>query len=148
MSCDYAVWFTPNRLTSSEAVKLYHRLLQGDVSGATFHPGISALYSDLTSMHPEVDAVAEQELEACPWSATFDRSDGHIVVCAAWAKADYIGELMKRLAFQHDLAFFDPQSERVMYRDGDDVTTRPWWKFWSTSSPQPVSSGSALTKGS
>ncbi len=132
MSCDYSVWHTNSRLNSVEAQALYLRLCEGDVSGIVPHPSIDAFYDELTARHPEIDDVPEDRLEdtdLCPWSIAFDRSDGHLIMCCAWSKAVYVGNLLLQLASKHGLALYDPQSERIFYSSASQVA-KPWWKFW------------------
>ena len=132
MSCDYSVWHTTSRLSSAEAGQLHVRLCEGDASGVAPHPAIDAFYKELTAQHPEIDDVPEDQADntdLCPWSVAFDRSEGHITMCCAWSKADYVRDLVSRLAAKHGLAFYDPQSERVVY-PGDPEPRKPWWKFW------------------
>jgi hypothetical protein len=96
-------------------------------------PAIQAFYDELTAQHPEIDDIPEDQLEdkdLCPWSIAFDKSDGHIIMCCIWPKADYVGELVARLAAKHGLAFYDPQSERVVYPGAESLPPNPWWKFW------------------
>ena len=71
----------------------------------------------------------KSDTNLCPWSVAFDRSDGHIIMCCVWSKADYVGELVKDMAAKHGLAFYDPQSDRLMYA-GENATPKPWWKLW------------------
>jgi hypothetical protein len=132
MSCDYSVWHTSTRLNAAQAGQLHLQLCEGDTSGVVPHPGIDAFYRELTAQHPEIDDVPEERIDdkdMCPWSAAFDRSEGHIIMCCIWPKADYVGDLVGRLAAKHGLAFYDPQSERIVY-PGETRVAKPWWKFW------------------
>ena len=132
MSCDYAVWHTKQRLSAEQAGELHQRLCEGDTSGVVAHAGIGRFHAELTALHPELDDCPEEKLddkEFCPWSVAFDRSEGHVIVCCVWPRADAVGELVQRLAVKHGLAFYDPQSERISY-PGDPVRAKPWWKFW------------------
>jgi hypothetical protein len=132
MSCDYSVWHTSARLSAVEAGKLHVSLCEGDTSGVLPHPGIDAFYKELTARHPEIDDVPEDQVDntdLCPWSVAFDRSEGHIIMCCVWSKADYVGQLVSGLAAKHGLAFYDPQSEKVVY-PGAPLESKPWWKLW------------------
>jgi hypothetical protein len=132
MSCDYGVWNTAERLSPKEAGALYSRLCEGDASGVVGHPGVAAFYAELTELHPEIDDVPEEQVDdtdLCPWSIAFDRSEGHIIMCCVWSKADEVGLLVSRLAAKHGLAFFDPQSGTLVYPD-IERERKPWWKLW------------------
>jgi hypothetical protein len=50
-------------------------------------------------------------------------------MCCVWPKADYVKDLVSRLATKHGLAFYDPQSETIAY-PGDGPASKPRWKFW------------------
>lgn len=133
MSCDYAVWHTPVPLNETEATALHLRLCEGDASGVRAHPGIESFYRELTALHPELDDVPEHRIDDhdfCPWSVAFDRSEGHVIVCCVWPKADYVGRLVARLAARHGLAFYDPQSERIVQPGLSLPHAKPWWKLW------------------
>ncbi len=132
MSCDYAVWNTEARLSREEAIRLYRSLCDGDESGVSPSPAVDSFYTELTSIHPELTDVSDDDvdnLDLCPWSAEFDRSPGHLVLCCAWPKAEYVGGLVRDLARKHGLAVFDPQSEAIIYPDSPEP--RSWWRFWS-----------------
>lgn len=133
MSCDHAVWFPHKRLSDAEAGALYVALCDGDTSGVRGHPAIEAFYAELVAKHPEIDEIAEDQVgdhDLCPWSIAFDRSEGHILMCCVWSKADYVSELLKSLAAKHGLALYDPQSERIHYPGEAAAASRPWWKLW------------------
>ena len=131
MSCDYGVWSSEPRLSNKEAGELYIRLCEGQPTSLPASPAIAAFYVELTAKHPEIDDVSEDQLEdkdLCPWSCAFDRSDGHVIMCCIWPKAEYVGQLVEGLAAKHGLAFYDPQSERVRYPG--QAESKPWWKLW------------------
>ena len=132
MSCDYAVWFPHKRLSDAEAGELYRALCDGDTSGVQAHPAIGVFLAELTARHPQIDDVAEEEIDnhdLCPWSVAFDQSPGHLIMCCVWSKADYVGQLVRDLALKHGLALYDPQSEKISYPDGSSQS-KPWWKLW------------------
>jgi predicted nucleic acid-binding protein len=121
MSCDLGVWYPQRRMQNKEAGELYSRLCEGDTSGVTPNPAIDAFYAELTSKHPEIDAIPEEkagDLDYCPWSCKLDRSPGHVIMSCVWPKATYVGDLVKELAREHGLAVYDPQSDVVTYPDG------------------------------
>jgi hypothetical protein len=130
MSCDFGVWFPHSRLSDREAVELYHRLCESDISGVQPHPAVDAFYAEVTAKHPEIDTVPEDRIDDhdyCPWSCALDRSPAHVIMTCVWPKADYVTRLVHELARKHGLAVFDPQSERITYPHD---SPRPWWRFW------------------
>jgi len=136
MSCDLGVWFPHNRLTNQQANELYGRLCEGDTSGVQPNPAVDAFYAELTAKHPEIDTVPHDRIDDhdyCPWSCSIDRSPGHVIMSCVWSKADYVTTLVHDLARTHNLAVYDPQSDRITY-PGDpgpaSEPKRPWWRFW------------------
>jgi hypothetical protein len=120
MSCDYAVWHTQERLSSTEALGLYHALCDGHTSGVLPDAAIDAFYAELTSLHPELNDVPEERIDdhdLCPWSNQIDRSPGHLILCCVWPKAEYVQGLVLSLARKHKLAIFDPQTAEIYYPD-------------------------------
>ena len=134
MSCDFAVWFPSVALTDQQASLLYEQLCQGDTSGIVPHTAVDAFYNEITSQHPEIDDVPADQVDdhdLCPWSVAFDRSDGHLIMCCVWPKADYVEGLVKELAHKHGLAVFDPQNGTLTLPGGSGSGTRKSrWKFW------------------
>ena len=131
MSCDFGVWPTVPRRSNKEASEFYATLCEGNTTGVVASPEIAAFYAELTSRHPEIDDIAEDQLDdhdLCPWSCAFDRSEGHLIMCCVWSKADYVGQLLAGLAVKHNLALYDPQSDRLTYPN--EKPTKPWWKVW------------------
>ena len=132
MSCDLGVWFPDRRLTDAEAEQRYARLCDGHVEGEVVaHPSVKAFYDELTSLHPEIDDVPEDRVgdhEFSPWSCAIDRSEGHVIVSCVWPRANYVTELVQRLAKKHGLAFYDPQSDRISYGDEAEAPRqKAWW---------------------
>lgn len=118
MSCDFGVWFPSKHLTNEEADELYAQLCEGEIDGITPHSSIDSFYKEITSKHPEIDDIPDDDvddLDLCPWSIAFDRSDGHLLISCVWSKAEYVESLIKELAKKHGLAVYDPQTETIIY---------------------------------
>ena len=134
MSCDFGILSINEKLTNEEASELYGALCEGDTSGVIPSARIDAFYEELTSKHPEIDDIPEEEIDntdLCPWSIAFDRSPGHLIVSCVWTKADYVYDLVAELARKHQLALFSPQAELIVYPDGSEGNaSKAWWKFW------------------
>lgn len=133
MSCDHSVWFPYKRLSDAESAALHLALCEGETSGVQPHPAIDAFYAELVAKHPEIDDISEDQIDdhdLCPWSIAFDRSEGHIIVCCVWSKADYVAGLLKSLAQKHGLALFDPQASVVHHPVGVSAKSKQRWKFW------------------
>ena len=119
MSCDFGVWFPSEQLNDEEATALYHRLCEDDAAGVVANPAVDAFYEELTELHPEIDDVPEDEynVDLCPWSVAFERSPGHILTSCVWSKAEYVADLLRRLAEKHGLCLYDPQQGQVVVPD-------------------------------
>lgn len=118
MSYDLAVWY-PNRLLSDEeALEQYYQLCDESIAGLEPHPAIQAFYQELSRMHPEINDVPEdkaEDFDFSPWSVEHDRSDRHIIMCCVWSHANYVHNLVLKLAKKHGLAVFDPQRTIIHY---------------------------------
>ena len=133
MSYDLGIFRLENKITNQEASNLYAALCEGETSNVLPSPAIDAFYNELTSKHPEIDDIPEEEIDntdLCPWSIAFDRSPGHLIVSCVWSKAEYVYELVAQLARKHGLAIYNPQTENIFYDDGTDCHSKPWWKVW------------------
>lgn len=134
MSFDLAVWFPHRRLSDEEALETYRALGHRETKLEP-HPAIAAFYRDVTALHPEIDDVPEDRIDDhdyCPWSIAHERSDRYIIMCAVWPKAQYVKDLVQRLAGQHGLAVFDPQASTIAHPPPPRASggQRPWWKLW------------------
>ena len=133
MSFDLGIFSLENKITNQEASDLYIALCDGETSGVAPSSAIDAFYKELTSKHPVIDDIPEEEIdntELCPWSIAFDRSPGHLIISCVWSKADYVYNLVAELARKHELAIYSPQAEIIVYADGTEGNSKPWWKFW------------------
>jgi hypothetical protein len=121
MSFDLAVWYPEKRINNEAARDLYARLCEGDTSGVLPNPAVDEFYAALTATHPEIDTIPPTKTgdhDYCPWSCKLDRSPGHIIMACVWSKATYVFEVVEKLARDHGLALYDPQSDKIIYPDG------------------------------
>lgn len=118
MSFDLAIWYPHEKVTDEEAGQIHLDLCDEKPTRLKPHPSILDFYQELTSLHPEIDDVPEDrlgDLDFCPWSVEFDRSDSFILLCAVWPRAEYVSDLILRLADKHGLAVYDPQIGHIFY---------------------------------
>ena len=118
MSFDLAVWSASLDLSHKTALDLYVSLCEGKAEHPIADAGVDEFYRDLTSQHPELDAVPDDEVDSCPWSAGFDRSPGHLIMCMSWSRANDMFHLVRGLAEKHNVSVFDPQQGRLIYPPG------------------------------
>lgn len=120
MSFDLAVWYPYEKVTDEEAGRIYVDLCEGRPTRLHPHPSIFAFYEELTSLHPEIDDVPEDKLDDvdfCPWSCEFDRSDSFVLMASVWSKEEYVTDLVYELANKHRLAVYNPQIDQISYPD-------------------------------
>lgn len=113
MSWTCAVWHSNSVKSKEDAEKLYEKLCINDTSLIGPTQRIQDFYEELTAKHPEVDDVSEDEinnLDICPWSIAFDKSEGHIIMSCVFSRAEYINGLILELAQKYELSFYDPQN--------------------------------------
>lgn len=113
MSWNCAVWHSNSVKSKQDAEKLYEKLCVDDTSLIGPTQRIQDFYEELTSKHPEIDDVSEDEinnLDICPWSVAFDKSEGHIIMSCVFSRAEYIDGLIQELAKKYELSFYDPQN--------------------------------------
>jgi hypothetical protein len=118
MSYDLAVWYPSRVLSDKEALEQYYELCDENIAGLEPHPAIEDFYQELSSVHPEIDNVPEDkfgDFDFSPWSVAHDRSDCHILMACVWSHADYVHDLVLKLAKKHGLAVSDPQLTKIHY---------------------------------
>lgn len=125
VSFDLCAFFPKRHLSNEEAARLYHAACDGKVSELESElvatPALRAFHDELCALHPQIDDIPEDRLddhEYCPWSIAHDVTDWTVIMCCVWSRADYVHDLVHRLARTHGLAVFDPQESVVIYADG------------------------------
>ena len=131
MSCDFMIFNSDTCLSDEEVGQIYEKVCEGKDAGLPFNISIDSLYHELTSQHPEIDDVPEDQIDdvdLCPWSIAFDRSSSHLLISCVWSKADYVTDLLSKLAQKHELAIYYTFAEVAEFPDR--LIPKPWWKFW------------------
>ena len=114
MSWDCAVWHSNSVKNKEDAEVLYRKLCEGNTSLIGPTQRIQDFYEELTAKHPEIDDIDEDEvgnLDLCPWSVNFDKSEGHIIMSCAFSKAEYVNALILEVAKKYELSFYEPQNK-------------------------------------
>jgi hypothetical protein len=120
MSYDLGIWYPHNRLSNEEALQQYRELCEGNVDNLESHLAIAEFYIELSLLHPEIDSIPESKIgdfDFCPYSIEHDFSNRHILLSCVWSHADYVHDLVLKLANKHGLAVFDPQLKIIHYHD-------------------------------
>ncbi len=123
MSFDLSVWYSPRPLTAAEADELcstFHGNASGNGNGngngnrqATPDERLTRFVDELTSRFPQIDDVADDEIEECPWNCAFDLSPTHVRIPIMWSRAEEVTSFVLALAGRHGLVCYDPQSRKV-----------------------------------
>lgn len=130
MSFDLAVWEGPRPATDEEAAEVHERLmeqLESDESQPPT-PAIASYVAALTARWPDLDAPGGED---SPWSVgplISDASGGVITFGCVWSRADEVAEVASRIAAEHGLVCFDPQSEQLLPRL---AAKRGWRRLFS-----------------
>ena len=131
MSYDLAVWYPSRAFSAEEAGEIYGRLCDGQTDVLEPDPAVTAFYTELTSLHPEIDDIPAERVDdhdLCPWSVAFDRSDAFVIMCAVWSSTELVNQVVSRLAAKHGLLVYNPQDGTVVLpasmRTSSDITPR------------------------
>jgi hypothetical protein len=115
MSYDLAVWHAGKPITATEALAIHAKLCDGDISVVQPHASLNGFLAELVRSYPAIDAWPMDEIDSCPWSCSFDTSEGHVLICMVYSRAHDIVPFVESLAGTHDLVCFDPQRSFVAY---------------------------------
>lgn len=130
MTFDLAVWEGPRPETDEAAAIVYGQLMDrmeaGDLD-AEPTPRIRAYVDALLTHWPDIteDAGADS-----PWADAplIGNAFGDAIYFAmVWSRADEAAEYAARLADQHGLVCYDPQSEMLLPARGDPGQPRRSW---------------------
>ncbi len=123
MSFDLGVWYSSQPLTAAEAEERYSALHgnengngngMGNANGqAAMDERLTRFVDELTSRYPQIDDVADDEIDACPWTLTFEFSPTHVRMPVMWARAEEIAPVVMEIADRHGLVCYDPQSRKI-----------------------------------
>ncbi len=75
-----AVWHSGTAISDDEAARQYFLLSDGESAPGKFDSQVYAFYSFLTDLYPEIDMVAESDIDACPWACAIEMAGGHAVM--------------------------------------------------------------------
>ncbi len=110
MSFDIGVWFNPGPMSQQDAANRYLALRQADLGGLESSKRLSHFVAELTQHFPQIDDVAEEDLDDCPWNSAFDMSGGHVIMSMDAGMAQDVLPTLLRLALEHGLITFNPQT--------------------------------------
>ncbi|WP_433467051.1 hypothetical protein [Spirillospora sp. CA-128828] len=108
MSFDLSVWREETPITASVAGEKYRQFCDGMPNGET-DPRVADFLTGLRARFPDL----KDDLESSPWNSDPWVGSDHVILTAAWSRADEIEAVVKRLAAEHELVLYNPQEEIV-----------------------------------
>ena len=113
MSLKLAVWHTEKAISEKEAEGVYQKLYEQQRVPIEQHVDVYAFYNELTARYPEIDMLAEEDIDASPWASSLDRSGFHVIMFILEDRAEEVIPVVLELAERFGLICFDPQSKKV-----------------------------------
>ena len=106
------VWRSLAAISDEAAARRYRALSDGK-ERPEFDAQVYAFYTGMTGLYPEIDMVAESEMDGCPWACAIDMGGGHVIMAIQPERSERFLPVLLALAAQHDLVCFDPQAGKV-----------------------------------
>lgn len=115
MSFDLGVWYSPQSLSDAEAGECFaaFRSDGGVTCRVAGNERLAEFVDALTSRYPQIDDLADDQIDACPWNVPFDVSEAHVTIPIMWSRMTEIAPVVMELAERHGLVCYDPQSRKV-----------------------------------
>ena len=113
MSYKIAIWHSERAISGKEAATLYRKLFEQEKIPIEQHIDVYGFCNELDARYPEIDMVAEEALDFCPWSCSHDRSGAHVILSMLDEKSAEVIPLVLELAEKYGLVCFDPQANQV-----------------------------------
>ena len=129
MSYDLAVWVGARPQSDSDASAVYERLMDRMEAGdaeAEPSPAIRAYVAALLERWPD---ITEDAGEDSPWAdgpLIGNAFEEAIYFSMVWSRADEASDFASRVAAEHGLVCYDPQSERLRPSETPTKPRRSW----------------------
>jgi len=140
MSFDLGLWYSPRALGDDQADRVYQALAEGSEVPADApiapSPAVAAFLADLGARYPDLDTLADDEVDDSPWASGFESSDRHVLLNIRWHSSDEVLTAITELAAAHGLVLYDPQGETVHLPPALEPPPAPpppprkGWQFW------------------
>lgn len=115
MSYDLAIWYSPERITSRQAQEIYESLCREDTGALLPSKKISDFILSLSQRYPSLNRLPESDFEDSPWSADFNLSDRHVLLCIRYSRVDDMIPVIDELTVKYGLIYYNPQGNFVIY---------------------------------
>jgi hypothetical protein len=113
MSLKLAVWHSEKAISEKEAAGVYQKLYEQQRVPIEQHVDVYAFYNELTARYPDLDMVADEDIDASPWASSLDRSGFHVIMFMLEQRADEVVPVVLELTEKYGLVCFDPQTKKV-----------------------------------
>ena len=70
--------------------------------------------AEITSVWPEIDDWLDEDVDECPWNASFDLSPAYVISPISWERADDVVPVYVETALRLGLFAYDPQEEELL----------------------------------
>ena len=107
-----AIWSARDVLSNRDAAKYYAALLEGKAP-QTFDEAVYAFSCALSRHFPDLESIADEDLEESPWASASELSGSHMIVALRPERYAAAFPVILRLAEEHGLVCFDPQNTKV-----------------------------------
>ena len=131
MSYDLAVWIGARPKSDSDASSVYEQLMdrmEAEGSNAEPSPAIRAYVDALLERWPDITGEAGED---SPWAdgPLIGNAFGEAILFSmVWSRAEEASDFASRLAAQHGLVCYDPQSEGLRPHETPAKRHRAWFR--------------------
>jgi hypothetical protein len=131
MSYDLAVWMGARPQSDADASSVYERLMDRMEAGepeAEPSPAIRAYVAALLERWPD---ITEDAGEDSPWAdgpLIGNAFEEAIYFSMVWSRAEEASDFASRLAAEHGLVCYDPQSETLRPQETPTKPRRSWFR--------------------
>ena len=110
LSFDLYVWASPCPVTVAQAERTCRELAMENTSSVGADDRIRGFAQELLGRFPALEGLADDELDASPWSATPEVWASHVIVTISWSRAREVADFVLGAAAARGLVCFDPQA--------------------------------------
>ncbi|WP_221801521.1 hypothetical protein [Oceanobacter mangrovi] len=133
MSHDLGFFSVKQGATTEEVKAAYLSSCEGAPSSWPQSEALKSFVAALESKYPCIDTLSDEEVDNSPWSCSFDKGEGHIIVSMVFSRASEVGNFVWSLLEQHELIVFDPQADKAYLGNNElpeNQEIKKWWQFW------------------
>ncbi|GII75716.1 hypothetical protein Sru01_06980 [Sphaerisporangium rufum] len=122
MSFEIGVWYADPPITAEEALRRYLAWCDAVPEATEPSAPVTAFYADLTRELPDLTA---ENYAASPWATPLTVGDDFVLMDAVFPRAAEACRVVLRLAGEHRMVCFDPQTDHDTLEMTDSVRFGP-----------------------